>query len=140
VEGWRVKVRPSGEKYKAPIFEDTPIKNASDWRRIRPLEPDRGVLGDQLRSLQLINHAIAFGAYFMQTIFCPLGVAKYLAGNKSEPVLQTLHEDRTAMHAALRVLTETSTAYAMACMEQGSSGICFATNGWACKGMLIAEQ
>ncbi len=140
VEGWGVKVRPSGEKYKAPIFEDTPIKNASDWRRIRPLEPDRGVLGDQLRALQLINHAIGFDAYFVQTIFCPLGVAKYLAGNKSEPVLQTLHEDRTAMHAALRVITETFTAYAIACLEQGASGIFYATNGWASKGMLTADQ
>ncbi|TMD33354.1 MAG: hypothetical protein E6J04_08565 [Chloroflexi bacterium] len=132
VEGWGVKVRPSGEKYKAPVFEDTPIKNASDWRRIRPLEPDRGALGEQLRALQLINHAIGFDAYFVQTIFCPLGVAKYLAGNKSEPVLQTLHEDRTAMHAALRVITETFTAYAIACLEQGASG--------ASKGMLTADQ
>src|SRR5207248_10164472 len=140
VEGWGVKVRPSGEKYKSPIFEYTPIKNASYWRRIRPLEPDRGVLGDQLRSLQLINHAIAFDAYFVQTIFCPLGVAKYLAGNKSEPVLQTLREDRAAIHSALRVITETFTAYAIACLEQGVSGIFYATNGWASESMLTGDQ
>ena len=103
VEGWGVKVRPSGEKYKAPIFEDTPIKSASDWKRIRPLEPDRGALGEQLRALQLINHAIGFDAYFVQTVFCPLGVAKYLAGNKSEPVLQTLREDRAALRLARAV-------------------------------------
>jgi uroporphyrinogen decarboxylase len=140
VEGWGVKVRPSGEKYIAPIFEDTPIKNSSDWKRIRPLEPDQGVLGEQLRALQLINHAIGFDAYFVQTIFCPLGVAKYLAGNKMEPVLQTLREDRASMHAALRVITETFTAYAIACMEQGASGIFYATNGWASKNMLTADQ
>jgi len=140
VEGWGVKVKPSGEKYKAPIFEDTPIKNSSDWKRIRPLEPDHGALGEQLRALQLINHSIGFDAYFVQTIFCPLGVAKYLAGNKSEPVLQTLREDRAAMHAALRVITETFTAYAIACMEQGASGIFYATNGWASESMLTADQ
>jgi uroporphyrinogen decarboxylase len=140
VEGWGVKVRPSGDKYTAPIFEDTPIKSSSDWKRIRPLEPDRGVLGEQLRALQLINHAIGFDAYFLQTIFCPLGVAKYLAGNNAEPVLQTLRDDRAAMHAALRVITETFTAYAIACMEQGASGIFYATNGWASKSMLSADQ
>ncbi len=140
VEGWGVKVKPSGEKYKAPIFEDTPIKNSSDWKRIRPLESDHGALGEQLRALQLINHSIGFDAYFVQTIFCPLGVAKYLAGNKSEPVLQTLREDRAAMHAALRVITETFTAYAIACMEQGASGIFYATNGWASESMLTADQ
>ena len=66
--------------------------------------------------------------------------AKYLAGNKSEPVLQTLREDRAAMHAALRVITETFTAYAIACMEQGASGIFYATNGWASESMLTADQ
>ena len=140
VEGWRVKVRPSGEKYKAPIFEDIPIKNASDWKRIRPLEPDQGALREQLRALRLINHSIAFDAYFVQTIFCPLGVAKYLAGNNNEPVLQTIREDRSAMHAALRVITETFTTYAIACLEQGASGIFYATNGWASEGMLTEDQ
>ncbi len=140
VEDWGVKVRPSGEPFKAPVFESSPIKSAADWKRIRPLEPDRGVLGEQLRALQLINHSVGYDAYFVQTIFCPLGVAKYLAGNKNEPVLQTLREDRAAMHAALRVITETFTAYAIACMEQGASGIFYATNGWASASMLSADQ
>src|SRR5579863_585550 len=54
VEDWGVKVRASGEKYKAPIIEDTPVKTASDWKRLRPLEPDQGALGEQLQALQLI--------------------------------------------------------------------------------------
>ncbi len=140
VEGWGVQVRPSGEKFKAPIFGDTPIKNSSDWKRIRPLEPDQGALGEQLRALQMINHAIGHDAYFVQTIFCPLGVAKYLAGNSIEPVLQTIREDRAAMHAALRVITETFVTYAIASLDQGASGIFYATNGWASEGMLTADQ
>jgi uroporphyrinogen decarboxylase len=140
VEGWGVKVRPSGDKYKAPIFEDTPIKTASDWKRIRPLEPDAGALGEQLRALQLIAHSIGHEAYFMQTVFCPLGVAKYLAGNKIEPVQRTIHEDRAAMHAALRVITETFINYAIACLQEGANGIFYATNGWASEGMLTPDQ
>jgi len=140
VEGWGVRVRPSGEKYKAPVFEDTPIKSSSDWKRIRPLEPDQGALGEQLQSLRWINHAMGIDAYFVQTIFCPLGVAKYLVCNKSEPVLQTIREDRAAMHAALRVIAETFITYAIACLEQGASGIFYATNGWASESMLTADQ
>ena len=120
VEGWGVKVRPSGEKYKAPVFEGTPIRGASDWKRIRPLEPDQGALGEQLRALQIINHSVGYDAYFAQTIFCPLGVAHYLAGNNKEAVLHTIREDRNAMHAALRVITETFTSYAIACLERGA--------------------
>ena len=140
VEGWGVKVRPSGEKYKAPVFEGTPIRSASDWKRIRPLEPDQGALGEQLRALQIINHSVGYDAYFTQTIFCPLGVAHYLAGNNKEAVLHTIREDRNAMHAALRVITETFTNYAIACLEQGASGIFYATNGWASEPLLTADQ
>lgn len=140
VEGWGVKVHQSGEPFKGPVFDSSPIKNSSDWKRIRPLEPDHGALGEQLRVLQLLNHEVGYDAYFLQTIFCPLGVAKYLAGNKMEPVLQTLREDRAALHAALRVITETFTAYAIACLEQGASGIFYATNGWASESMLTPDQ
>jgi uroporphyrinogen decarboxylase len=55
-------------------------------------------------------------------------------------VLQTIREDRAAMHAALRVITETFINYAIACLEQGASGIFYATNGWATESMLTADQ
>ncbi len=140
VEDWGVKVRPSGEKYKEPVFESTPIRTSSDWRRLRPLDPDRGVLGEQLKALQLLNHAVGYDAYFVETIFCPLGVAMYLAGNKRETVLQTLREERSAMHSALRVITETITTFAIACMERGASGIFYATNNWASANVLTPDQ
>ncbi len=140
VEGWKVKVRPSGEKYQEPVFEGTPIRSASDWKRLRPLEPDQGALGEQLKALQLINHSVGYDAYFMQTIFSPLGVAQYLAGNQFEPVLQTMREDRSALHTALRIITETFTTFATACLEYGASGIFYATNGWASQSRLTADQ
>jgi uroporphyrinogen decarboxylase len=140
VEGWGARYRPSGDKLQAPIFESTPIKGASDWKRLRVFEPDSGSLGEQLKALQLINHAIGFEAYFVETIFCPLGIAKYLVGNQNEPVLQTIREDRVAMHAALRVISETFTNFAIACLEQGASGIFYATNGWASEGLLTEDE
>jgi uroporphyrinogen decarboxylase len=139
VEGWGARYRPSGEKYQQPVFESTPVKSASDWKRLRPLEPDRASFGEQLRVLQLLDHSVGFEAYIVQTIFCPLGVAKYLVGS-AEPVLQTIREDRTAMHRALRVITETLTSYAIACLEYGASGIFYATNGFASEGMLTQDQ
>jgi uroporphyrinogen decarboxylase len=139
-EGWKAKYRPSGEKYKAPICDETPIKCISDWKRLRPLEPDYGPLGEQLHILQLLNHAVGYDAYFVQTIFCPLGVAMYIAGDNREAVQQALHEDRKAMHAALRVITETFTAFAIACLDEGASGIFYATNGWASEGVLTPDQ
>ncbi|HVU67947.1 MAG TPA: uroporphyrinogen decarboxylase family protein [Ktedonobacteraceae bacterium] len=140
VEGWKVRVRPSGEKNKGPICEDTPIKSTSDWKRLRQLEPDQGALGEQLKALQLINHSVGYDAYFVQTIFTPLGIAQFLAGGQAEPVLHTIREDRSAMHSALRVITETFTTFAIACLEYGASGIFYATNGWASQSLLTPDQ
>jgi uroporphyrinogen decarboxylase len=140
VEDWKVKVQPSGEKNQPPIFADSPIKSFSDWKRQRPLEPDHGVLGEQLKALQLINHAVGYDAYFVQTIFCPLGIAQYLAGDHRDLVLQTIREDRSAMHTALRMITETFTTFAIACLEYGANGIFYATNGWASEGILTPDQ
>ena len=140
VEGWGAKYRYSGNKSQAPIFESTPINSASDWKRLRPLEPEDGSLGEQLKALQLINHVVGFDAYFVETIFCPLGIAKYLVGNTNEPILQMMRDDRSALHAALQVITETFTAFAIACMGFGASGIFYATNGWACEGVLTEDQ
>src|SRR5271157_3843764 len=81
-EAWKARYRPAGAEYQAPIFEDSPIKSVSDWKRIRQLDPDRGPFKEQLRLMQLLDHQVGYDAYFMQTIFCPLGVAKYLVGNK----------------------------------------------------------
>lgn len=140
VEGWKVKVRPSGEKNKGPVLEDTPIKSPSDWKRLRQLEPDQGALGEQLKALQLINHSVGYDAYFVQTIFTPLGIAQFLAGGQTELMLHTMREDRSAMHTALRIITETFTTFAIACLEYGASGIFYATNGWASSGLLTADQ
>ncbi|MBE3558901.1 MAG: hypothetical protein IMW89_06710 [Ktedonobacteraceae bacterium] len=140
VEGWGAKYRPSGDKYRPPVFEGSPIESTSDWKRLRPLEADRGALAEQLRALQLINHEVGYDAYFVQTIFCPLGVAKYLVGNSNQPILLSMQEDRKALHAGLRVITETFIEFAIACLEAGASGIFYATNGWAREGLLTEDQ
>jgi uroporphyrinogen decarboxylase len=139
VEDWRARYQPSGDKYSAPTFESSPIQGTGDWKRLRQLEPDRGVLAEQLRVLQLLNHVVGYDAYFVQTIFCPLGVAEYLVGGK-EHVLQSIREDRKALHTGLRVIMETFVQFAIASLEQGASGIFYATTGWACDGVLSQDQ
>lgn len=139
VEGWKARYKPSTEKYMPPVLEATPIRGSSDWKRLRHIEPDQGALGEQLLALQLINHALGFEAYFLETVFSPLAVAQILVGG-SEQVLLTMREDRNAMHAALRVISETITSFAIACLEQGAHGIYYETNGWASTEQLTADK
>ncbi len=139
-EAWRARYKPSAEKTKEPIVESVPVTSASDWKRLRVLEPDRGPFAEQLRLLQLLNHQVGYDAYFVQTILCPLGVARYLVGNQAESVLHSIREDRSALHTGLRIITETLINYTIACLDQGVSGIFYTTNGWASESMLTQDQ
>jgi uroporphyrinogen decarboxylase len=140
VEDWGCKLRPSGNPLAGPAFTEVAVKEPGDWRRLRPLEPDRGVLGEQLRALRLIAQDLKGEAYFMQTIFNPLSVAKYLAGNQTQPVLTSIEDNPGALLAALEVITQTFATYAQACLEAGASGIFFATTGWASTDLLREDQ
>ncbi|MBO0779159.1 MAG: hypothetical protein J2P37_10070 [Ktedonobacteraceae bacterium] len=139
-EAWGAYYKPSGEKHQPPVFERSPIRSTTDWKRLRPREADQGVLGEQLLALQMLNHVVGHDAYLVQTISCPLGVAKSLVGNVDEPVLHSIREDRKALHTALRVITETLAEFAIACMEAGAHGIFYTTNGWARSDLLTKDQ
>lgn len=140
VEDWGCKLRPSGNPLYGPTFTAVAVREPADWRRLRPLEPDRGVLKEQLTALRLIAQDIQQEAYFMQTIFSPLSIAKYLVGNQTQSLLASMADNPSALLAALEVITRTFATYAQACIETGASGIFFATTGWASTDLLTPEQ
>jgi uroporphyrinogen decarboxylase len=140
VEDWGAELRPSGDPNNGPIWIRPAITTAADWRTLRPLEPDRGVLGEQLEALRLIRDGLAGEAYFIQTIFSPLSIAKYLVGNDSAPVKAAMSDDADGLRAALDIITETFITYSLASLEVGASGIFFATTGWATKDTLGEDE
>jgi uroporphyrinogen decarboxylase len=139
VEDWGAELKPSGDADKGPIWLRPAVTTASDWRALRPLEPDRGVLGEQLEALRLIRDGLSGEAYYIQTIFSPLSIAKYLVGNDPAPVKAAMSDDPHGLRAALDIITETFIAYALASLEAGASGIFFATTGWATRDTLSEE-
>lgn len=140
VEDWGAKLTPSGDANKGPIWQSAPVTEPGDFRRLRPLHPDTGVLGEQLRALRQIGDGLNGEAYFMQTIFSPLSIAKYLAGNREGPIQTIIQDNPDALRAGLEVITETFADYARACVEAGASGIFFATTGWASADALDEES
>src|SRR5215469_6994098 len=140
VEDWGATLQRSNDPNHGPTFISIPIHEAGDWRRLRPLEPDHGVLGEQLSALRQIRDGLRGEAYFVQTIFSPLSVAKYLVGNRPLPVKQAIESDADALRAGLEIITETYATYASACLEAGASGIFFATTGWASSDLLTEEE
>jgi Uroporphyrinogen-III decarboxylase len=139
-EGWKAKYSRAADKNKSPICDYTPIRTSNDWKRLRPLEPDYGVLGEHLRVIQLVNHEVGYDAHFAMTLLSPLGVARRLAGNSADPLWLTMKEDRRSLHTALRIINETLIHFAIACLEYGASGIYYSTDDWASPARLTQDQ
>ncbi len=140
VEDWGVTLERTNDPNRGHRITNWPVREPGDWRRLRPLDPDRGALGEQLQALRQIRDGLAGEAYFIQTIFSPLSVAKYLVGNQPSPVQTTIHDNPDALRAALDVIAETFITYTQATLEAGASGVFFATTGWASSDLLTEEQ
>src|SRR4029078_7263902 len=66
VEDWGAELKLSGDPKKGPVWIRPAVSSSAEWRKLRPLEPDRGVLGEQLEALRLVRDGLAGEAYFMQ--------------------------------------------------------------------------
>jgi uroporphyrinogen decarboxylase len=140
VEDWGAVLERSHDPNKGHTFLRTPVRYPEDWRKLRPLEPDRGMLGEQLTALRLIRDGLNGQAHFIQTIFSPLSVAEYLVGHHTEPIKESIAGYRGALETALDVIARIFADYAQACLEAGASGIYFATTGWASKDHLREDE
>ncbi len=140
VEDWGAKLEPSGNANQGPRFISIPVQEAGDWRRLRPLNPTKGALGEQLQALRIIAGELKGEAYFIHTIFNPLSVAKYLVGNRFEPVQTSIADNPAALRQGLEAITQTFIDYAQAALEAGASGIFYATTGWASTDKLTIDQ
>ncbi|MBI4318956.1 MAG: hypothetical protein HY675_10730 [Chloroflexi bacterium] len=139
-EDWGAVYKASGEPHRGPSFVDSPIKNAGDWTKLDLLDPEKGVLGEHLKALRLIKEGLADDAPFIQTIFSPLSIAKYIVGNKPEVILAHLREDANSLSYGLSVIARTFVDYARCCLDAGASGIFFATTGWASADLLSEDD
>ncbi len=102
------------------------VKQPSDWRTLRPLHPLKGALGEQVRTVTLLREALGPDIPIVATVFSPLTIARYLAGDEVYAQALTHGDD---LHAGLRVVGETVCDFAQACVEAGADGIFLAVQG-----------
>jgi uroporphyrinogen decarboxylase len=137
VEDWGVKTRYNGNL--PPVVIETPVKTSSDWLNIKNLDINKGVLGEHIKTLEIISAKLRGETPFVMTVFNPLSVAGRLVGSE-ERFLDLLREKPDNVRAALEVITETFIRFAKACLERGAAGIFFATTSWATTDRLTEEE
>ena len=101
-----------------------PINSPADWEKLRPLDPTKGMLAEQIKALHLVGEGLRGQAPFIATIFSPLSMAKHLAGN--EIVLSHLRHSPDALHRGLATMTESILRFIGAARATGIDGIYYA--------------
>lgn len=138
VEGWGVRFRYSGKAYEKPVREFAPVKLVNDWSKIKPLDPEVGSFGEQLKAVDMIKRGLDGKLDFVQTVFSPLSIAADLT--ESGQAFKTLLESGTNLEMALESITKTLEKYVIRLLRVGVSGIFFATTEWASRDNITEEQ
>lgn len=117
---WGSKTVYRGNENGTREYIDYAIKEVGGWQRLRPLDVTRGVLGEQLECLRLLQKEIGGRVPFIQTVFNPLMVAKYLAGPEFIVHLRRYPQE---LKSALSVIGETISDFAREAIRRGAVGI-----------------
>ncbi len=121
-----VRAKPSAGDVGTTQFAAGPIREPADWLRLPAVSPDRGVLGQQVKSVQLVRDAVGPTTPVIQTIFSPLNVAHKLVGS-TDRLLEAIAEHGAMFAQVLERLTADVIAFGRACQSAGVDGFFFAT-------------
>ncbi len=104
-------------------FTSYAIQTPEKWGELRPLDVTKGVWGEQLECLRTLQKEVGGRVPFIQTVFNPLMVCKYLAGPDFLVYMRRFPKE---FHAALEVITETVGSFVGEALAAGADGIFFA--------------
>ena len=124
VVDWGVEDRWEGHIEGTRQTTRYPIQSPSDWEGLRPLDPTRGMLAQQVEALRLVCAGVNDGTPVIATIFSPLSMAKHLAGN--DTMLSHMRHTPDAFHHGLATLTESIGRFIEAARSVGISGVYYA--------------
>jgi uroporphyrinogen decarboxylase len=121
VEDWGVVSAYQGNNEGSRSYVQHVIRTPADWGELSVLDPRQGALGRQLRCLELLYDEYGDQVPFIQTVFNPLSVAKYLAGDELMHVHLRRYPD--ALQAGLETITETVSRFVREVINTGAAGI-----------------
>ena len=104
------------------------VIGVEDWKRIEPLDVTKGNYRQHLQALRLIIEKRESDIPIIFTIFNPLSMASYLAGD--ETLLVHLRRYPEKVEKALKALSKTCSSFVKMVIAEGADGI-FLSTRWA---------
>jgi len=124
VKDWGAQDEWRGATEGTRDYFNFPVKTPEDWRKLVPLDPGKGFLGEQLKCLRLIMDELGSQTPVIQTIFNPLSQAKNLVSR--DKLVLNLRLFPQALHEGLKIITESTARFIEEALKTGISGIFFA--------------
>lgn len=129
-EDWGSRFEWSTDEFRKHKKIKDAVSDISGWDRIEVLTPEAPVLNDHLKAINTIKKASDPELPLLMTVFNPLGIARYMTGDKTV-VLDHLNKDPNRVKTALENITGTFEKYVQECRDAGADGIFYATLEWA---------
>lgn len=137
IEDWGGRTRYVGIPLGEREHLDRVVKRPQDWAALRPLDPEQGALGRQLGTVRLVRSELGPDVPLAMTVFNPLVVARFLAGDERFPAHVRLYPRE--VRAALETITATYERFVEAVVRAGADGVFFSTMAAAASVMPEAE-
>lgn len=136
VEGYGAEANWRGNEEGAYLWGTRVIQSPMDWEKLRPLDPNSGLLGEVLEANRIIGEAVGETTPYITTIFHPLAQAKNLVGDR---LLADLRQYPAAVKAGLNVITASILHFIEALKTTKCAGIFLALQH-ASYDLLTAEE
>lgn len=130
VEGWGFTYEPSRDPAKGHVCTASPIHNANDWRKLKPLPLTTPAFAEQFQLIELIRKDMPKRTPLIMTVFLPLDMAEKLVDRNPQLLKQHIEEDPDSVRHAVEVFTETFVPFVRKVAASGVDGIYFSTK-WA---------
>src|SRR5712671_1825871 len=127
-EMWGFRYTASRERATPYTVTRAPLTSAEDLRRLEPVDPQSGALGEQLQALHAIRKAVGTETPIIWTVFSPLMVLPFLLAGGRAAAVSLMRSEPVAVDHALGAMAETLGQYARTAVAEGADGLFYASN------------
>ena len=127
-EAWGLRYAASGRRAVQYARTHAPCAGAADLRRLQPVDPAAGALGEQLEALRHIRAGVGPDTPIIWTVFSPMMVMPFLLAGGLQQAMTIAREEPDALDHALAAVADTLAGYAKRAVQTGADGLFYATN------------
>jgi len=139
VEDWGNRMEWSTNEFEKHRKVEFAVKKIDDWDKIDILPTESPILSEHLRAVELIKKKSDRELPLFMTIFNPIGIARYLVGDKNK-LLEHMAEAPDKVSGALERITVTFEKFAAETRQAGADGLFYATLEWASSDLMTCEH